>query len=215
MLAHFDRDREILLDVLPRPAEQTAYFDALYSQANDPWDLAGSWYERRKRAVLLASLPRERFRRCFEPGSARGDLSLALAERVDELWCAESSAAAAAAARERLAGRPGVVIEQFRVPEVWPAGRFDLIVLSEIGYYVRRLDELVERVEQSLDEDGVVVLVHWRRSAPDHPHSAETVHTTISSASGLATLVHHEEDDFLLDVLARDPRSVAQRLGLR
>ena len=211
-LEHFDRDWDVLVDVTPRPAGDAAYFDDLYSSGADPWNLADSWYERRKRSVLLASLPREHFRRAFEPGSARGDLSIGLVERVDELWCAESSAAAIEVARRRLPG--SVHIERLHIPEGWPSGRFDLIVLSEVGYYVEDLDQLVSCIDQSLDDDGVLAMVHWRHVAIDHPHTAETVHAALRMVSGLTLLTHHEESDFLLDVLSRDGLSVAQLEGL-
>ncbi len=92
-------------------------------------------------------------------------------------------------------------------------GRFDLVVLSEIAYYLPDLGLLARRVLASLDEDGVVVLLHWRRCAPDHLHTAETVHLALRAALGLPVLARHEEDDFLLDVLARNGRSVAERDG--
>jgi hypothetical protein len=38
-------------------------FEAMYRRDEDPWRVETSWYERRKLAVLLASLPRERYRR--------------------------------------------------------------------------------------------------------------------------------------------------------
>ncbi len=208
-LAHFDRDREILLDVGPAPARDASYFDKLYAQSADPWQLADSWYERRKRALLLAALPRERFRRCFEPGCALGHLSAELWERVDELLCADGSAAAVLATRDRLPD--AVRVQQLTIPDQWPRERFDLIVLSEVAYYVEALDVLAQRISESLDEDGVLVLLHWRHAAPDHPHTAETVHLSLRAAAGLALIVHHEEDDFVLDVLARDRRSVAER----
>lgn len=214
VLAHVDRDRDLLLDPGSHAAATDGYFDGIYRAATDPWSFESGWYERRKRSVLLAALPRERFRRAFEPGCARGDLSALLAERADALVAAEWAEAALAAARDRLAGRAGVDLRRLRIPEDWPEGRFDLVVLSEIGYYLPDLELLARRVLAGLDPDGVVVLLHWRRCAPDHPHTAETVHLALRAALGLPVLVSHREDDFLLDVLARDGRSVADRDGL-
>ena len=36
---------------------RTPDFDALYASDADPWQVESSWYERLKRAILLASLP--------------------------------------------------------------------------------------------------------------------------------------------------------------
>jgi len=214
VLDHFDRDRDLLLDPGRHAAADDSYFAGIYRTAPDPWSFESGWYERRKRSALLAALPRERFRRAFEPGCARGDLSVLLAERTDELIAAEWAETPLTVARQRLAGRPGVQLQRLRVPQDWPTGRFDLVVLSEIGYYLADLGLLARQVLAGLDSDGVVVLLHWRRCAPDHPHTAETVHLALRAALGLKVLVRHREDDFLLDVLARDGRSVAQLDGL-
>ncbi len=214
VLAHVERDRDWLIDPGSHAAGRDSYFDDLYRTAADPWSFESGWYERRKRSALLAALPRQRFRRTFEPGCARGDLSVLLAERTDVLVAAEWAEAPLEVARRRLAGRAGVQVRRLRVPEDWPAGRFDLVVLSEIAYYLPDLGLLARRVLAGLDSDGVVVLLHWRRCAPDHLHTAETVHLALRAALGLPVLVRHCEDDFLLDVLARDRRSVAERDGL-
>jgi len=105
------------------PAE---WFDAFYTAGgDDPWGFTHRWYERRKRALTLASLPRERFARAFEPGCS--------------------------------VGLPGVRVERAGVPLDWPEGRFDLVVLSEIGYYCDRddLDLLCRRAAGSLTAAGV------------------------------------------------------------
>ena len=38
------------------------YFDQMYAEAADPWQLAGRWYERRKYAITMALLPYPRYR---------------------------------------------------------------------------------------------------------------------------------------------------------
>jgi LmbE family N-acetylglucosaminyl deacetylase len=211
VLVHADRNQDLLLEPGGRPAESRQYFTALYAGAGDPWSFRSSWYEQRKRAVLLAALPRQRFRRTFEPGCALGDLSLLLADRSDCLVATEWAEQPLQVARHRLAESDGAQVQHGRIPQDWPGGRFDLIVLSELAYYVLDLHLLARRTLACLDDDGVVVLVHWRRTAPDHPHTAETVHLALRAALQLPVLVRHDEDDFLLDVLARDPRSVATR----
>lgn len=198
-LAHFDRPAEVVADLAAAPAGDPSYFDRLYAQASDPWDTGQRWYERRKRQVLLASLPRERFRRAFEPGCGPGLLSAALRERVDELVASDAAA-------------PGV--PHLRIPDEWPEGSFDLIVLSEVAYYVSNLPVLARRVAGSLAEDGVVVLCHWRHPAADHPLDGDTASEVLLDLLGLHRLVTHIEEDFRLDVLATDPRSVARREGI-
>ena len=210
VLAHFDRDVETFRIRPAAPAAQTAYFDALYAADPDPWGLADRFYERRKRDLLLASLPRERFARAFEPGCSGGWLTERLAARCDRVVAWDASEAAVASARARVSGTVDLAVG--RIPEQWPSDELDLVVLSEIAYYCPDLDRLVERIDASLTADGVVVACHWRHPAPDHPHTADEVHQALRAR--FASVATHVERDFVLDVLTRDGRSVAQAEGI-
>jgi LmbE family N-acetylglucosaminyl deacetylase/SAM-dependent methyltransferase len=211
-LAHFLRPYDVVLD--RPPAATTSYFDAVYASADDPWQLAERWYEQRKRQVLLASLPRARFRRVFEPGCATGLITAALADRSDAVVAVDAAARAVETARAYLSDLKHVAVSQLRIPEQWPEGRFDLIVLSEIAYYCRDLRTLAARVRNSLTADGVVVLCHWRHEAVDHPWDGDTVHACLPLLAGLHRQVQHIETDFRLDVLTVELASVAQREGI-
>ncbi len=208
MLRHFERDFECFV-IQAAPAAEAAYFDRLYAQSNDPWGLAERFYEQRKRNLLMGVLPRRHFQRVFEPGCATGELSVLLRERCTELVAWDGAAAAVRQARARLGATS---VEQRRIPDDWPDGSFDLVVLSEVGYYCADLDVLARRVSGSLTRDGFVVACHWRHAAADHPHSAPEVHTALGA--GLHRLVRHEEDDFLLDVWSLAPVSVAGLEGI-
>jgi len=213
VLAHFRRDSEAF--VVDAPAAGAAYFDELYAHDADPWGLGSRFYEQRKRELVLAALPRPRFRRVFEPGCATGLLTRRLAARADEVvaWDGADAAVAAVAAGDAVSAIGGrVVVERRRIPDDWPDGSFDLVVLSEVGYYCRDLDLLALRARESLTDDGVLVACHWRRPAPDHPHTAEQVHRALGA--GLHPLATHVEGDFLLDVWSVSGRSVAQDDGI-
>jgi hypothetical protein len=116
----------------------------------------------------------------------------------------------------RLASTPNVTVERARMPHDWPSGRFDLVVVGELGYYLPDDDlrRLAETCRASLTRDGTLVACHWRRTAPDMLQRAETVHAELLRATGLRTVCHYEDDDFLLDVWTPDGRSVAQCEGL-
>lgn len=211
MLTHFERTVECF--VMPPPAASGAYFDALYSQARDPWGLDARFYEQRKRAVLLGSLPRPRFRRAFEPGCATGALTEWLSERADEVIAWDVAGAAAEQAAARVAAHDHVHVAVGQIPAQWPSGRFDLVVLSEVGYYCEDLALLEHRVRDGLADDGVLVACHWRHPAADHPRTADEVHDALGRT--LHRDVHHVEADFVLDVWSRAGRSVAELDGLR
>jgi LmbE family N-acetylglucosaminyl deacetylase/SAM-dependent methyltransferase len=212
---HFERDCEVYVVGDPAAAGRAGYFDDLYEQAVDPWGLSTRFYERRKREIVLASLPRSRFVRAFEPGCATGELTVRLAQRCAEVVAWDGADAAIRQAAARCDALPNVTFEQRRIPADWPAGRFDLIVLSEVGYYCADLQQLTRRIAVALTDRGVLAACHWRRAAVDHPHTAEQVHDALAAdLAGLHRLAHHDEADFVLDVWSRDPRSVAQAEGI-
>ena len=193
------------------------YFDGFYQAGADPWGFETRWYEKRKRAITMASLPHQRFGSAFEPGCAIGVLTEELAPRCDQLLATDISDVPLTVARQRLSGQTGVTFEQRRVPQDWPAGPFDLIVLSEIGYYCDATDLslLIAAAVTSLTDDGVVLACHWRHPVADYPLTGDQVHDQFRRESGLSVLVDHTEEDFRLDVFVRSPAaSVARRDGL-
>jgi LmbE family N-acetylglucosaminyl deacetylase len=215
VLDHFARDFESFVlgpESSTYPAANAQYFDSLYAESDDPWGLAERFYERRKRALVLACLTRERFRRAFEPGCATGLLTRELAKRCDELIAWDGASAVVERARAGLAALDNVALSCRRIPEDWPEGTFDLILLSEVGYYCVELGALADRVQGSLAADGIVLVCHWRHAAPDHPHGAADVHAAVGR--NLHRLLEHVERDFRLEVFARDPRSVATVEGI-
>jgi len=213
---HFRRRREVFIDGTPTSLDRP-FFDDFYSGKTDPWGFESRWYEKRKRALTVASLPRERFTSAFEPGCAIGVLTAELAGRCESLLATDISELPLHQARRRLAGQPGVRFAQLQVPQEWPDGPFDLVVLSEIGYYCGPADlsRLIRSAVASLTADGVLVACHWRHPVAEYPISGDAVHRQLRDESGLAVLSEHVEEDFRLDVLVRPPaRSVARRDGL-
>ena len=153
------------------------YFEQAWAGDDDPWRIADRWYERRKRDLVLAALPRERFGRGLEVGCAAGHLTRRLAGRCDRLLACDGSPRAVALARERVPARPSPC-EQRWLPAEWPEGRFDLVVLSEVGYYLGREDlaRLARLCADGLRPGGVLVACHWRHPAPGYPGTAAGVH---------------------------------------
>jgi SAM-dependent methyltransferase len=200
-----------------KPSVADDYFDQLFQDNDDPWAFKQRWYERRKRALTLAALPRERYARIFEPGCANGELSAELATRCDRFIGCDTAAAAVLLARERLIDFPRAQVLHARLPEQWPSERFDLIVLSELGYYLslEDLNQWIDRALASLTDDGQVLACHWRTPIEGCPLTAEQVHETLHQRLGMHRLFSHQESDFLLDVWGFVDVSVAQAEGLR
>jgi len=196
-----------------------AYFEQMYAANPDPWSFATRWYDQRKHALTAAALPRRRYRSAFEPGCSTGALTARLAGRCDRLLAVDAVPAAVKSAAERLADQPHVVVRQADVPHDWPDGAFDLIVLSELGYYFddADLDRLLTNAVTSLEPGGDLVAVHWRWPVAEHARSGDDVHSRLAALPQLERSATHQEADFRLEVFARVPppaRSVAQREGL-
>jgi len=145
------------------PSVPAAYFDELYAKDPDPWDFASSDYEAAKYADTLANLPDRRFVSALEVGCSIGVLTQSLAERCDRLLAIDVAEAALTAARDRCAGLAGVTFEKRRIPEAWPDGKFDLILFSEVLYYLSKAEirDTARIARHSLIPGGAVVLVHW------------------------------------------------------
>lgn len=216
-LEHFGQPRELFVETRSSARSQLnePYFDELYRRRSDPWRLESRWYERRKRAITMSALPAERYRSALEIGASIGMLTSELAGRCDSVLSLDISATAVERARERLTGHDNVRVEHRDVVADFPTGEFDLIVISEVGYYWSGeiLERVIDRAAAALSHDGVLVLCHWRHAVEDYLLSGDEVHRIVRERLDLEVVASHEEADFLLDVFACDPRSVAQREG--
>jgi SAM-dependent methyltransferase len=184
------------------------YFDAMYEVDPDPWSFRRRWYEQRKYALTLAALPRKRYEHGFEIGCSVGVLTELLASRCDALLAVDISQAALVEASKR--SLPSTVtLQQRSIPEQWPAGSFDLIVMSEVGYYFEAAerDELIDLACGALLDGGHLVAVHWRQQVPEYPSNADVVHGALRSRPELSVLASYADEYCLLEVLGLGSRS--------
>lgn len=180
-------------------------FETLYRSAPDPWAFATSAYEQRRYDLTVAALLRPRYRRAFEPGCAIGELTARLAARCDAVEATDAAPTAVAAARRRCAPLPNAHVGVGVVPDDWPDGRFDLVVLSELGYYftAAALGALRDRALTALEPGGTLVAVHWRGVSPDHVLHGDTVHAVLHAGRGIQPAGHYQDDGFVLDLWER------------
>jgi cyclopropane fatty-acyl-phospholipid synthase-like methyltransferase len=190
----------------PRQTLKREYFDALYTADPDPWDFAASPYELAKYTLTLNAMPKPRSQSALEVGCSIGVLTRLLASRCDSVLAIDVARTPLVEARRRCADLPGVRFEQMFAPEQWPEGVFDLILLSEVVYYLNREDvgRLAARVTRSLAPDGSVILVHWIGST-DYPLSGDEAVALFIERMGSACVVEGADRyaDFRLDVLSR------------
>jgi hypothetical protein len=183
-----------------------SYFDEMYRADPDPWGFESSDYEKRKYALTMACLPRAHYESAYEPGCSIGVLTEQLSHRCHELIATDIVPEVVERATHRLRTMPHVDVELRAIPEEWPAGCFDLVVLSEIAYYfdASDLEHVISLVVESTEPGAHIIAVHWRGTT-DYPLSGDGAHLIIGCTPGLSHLVHHLEQEFVLDVWEREP----------
>lgn len=144
-------------------SERRDRFDALYAGNIDPWNFTTSAYERDKYQATLAALPRARYQSALEVGCSIGELTRLLSDRCDRLLAVDVSEVALAEARRRNADRSTIAYVRGELPQDWPEGEFDLIVVSEVLYFLTRREivELAGRVGRALTPGGDCVVVNY------------------------------------------------------
>lgn len=148
-------------------------FDALYQDTPDPWNYETSAYEAEKYRRCLALLQRKNYKRGLEVGCSIGVMSAAIAARCDSLLAIDFAPTAVARARAR--GIANARFEVAEIPAQWPAGRRDLIVLSEVLYYLDPvvLDPALDAISASLAPGGSCLVAGYigptetKLTAPD------------------------------------------------
>ncbi len=185
------------------------YFNDVYQANQDPWDFTTSPYEQAKYEATLAVLPKERYTNAFEIGCSIGVLSEMLANRCNKLLAVDASELPLQMARQRLASYSHVTVSQMCIPNQFPDGYFDLILLSEVGYYL--VEEDLHRARQlmldHLNPVGHLLLVHWTPFVPDYPLTGDQVHEQFIVVSGdgqpLKHLLNQRSDKYRLDLFEK------------
>ena len=142
----------------------------IYVAGSDPWDCASSDYERQKYASILHSLSRDHYSSALEIGCSIGVMTKQLAARCDRLLAVDVVERALQQARQRCAAETHVEFAQMRVPEDWPQGSFDLIVISEVLFYLSaaEIKALVARLRNTGAPGGEIMLVHHWTTRTHH-----------------------------------------------
>lgn len=137
-------------------------FEALFASDPDPWRYAVAPFESYKRGILLRACGTRRYGRGLELGCANGETTAALADRCLRLTATDGSATALEIARRRNRGRDRARFVQAVLPNEMPSGPFDLIVVSEVLYYLspEALRRCLLRLGQALAPGGRIVLLH-------------------------------------------------------
>lgn len=154
---------------MPRAIIDPAGFEAKFRENIDPWSYATSPFEAYKRRVLLRACGTRLYGRALELACATGETTLALAPKCLRLVAQDSAPTALEETRRRVGGNSRISIMLGRLPQEMPRGPFDLIVASEILYYLKPNDLrlLLVAVGRSLAPGGRLIILHHLRDFDD------------------------------------------------
>lgn len=185
------------------------YFNEFYSHGSDPWNFESSPYELSKYKATLAALPREIYQSVFEIGCSIGVLSERLVPRCQKLLAVEPADVPLEKAKQRLKKFPQVILKKMFVPQHFPEEQFDLILLSEVGYFLswEDLEKLAQLMMEHLEPGGQLLLVHWTPVVAEFPLTGDQVHEYFMNLSlqkqQLKHLLHQREKQFRLDLFEK------------
>lgn len=210
-------------DLGPLPGSRSRHraaldFEGIYRADPDPWEVGTSWYERRKIALVLGCLRRERYAVCWDAGCGTGHLTAALAPRCDAVLATDVAPEAVRLTAARTAEWPGVRCAVSALPAApAPDVRPDLVLLSEVLYYLEAADRQAtyDLVTDLTCPDADVVGVHWRAQAEGYRQPGARTQRELGDAlaeRGWTRVVTLTDEEFLVGVWSRDlPDCVGRR----
>jgi SAM-dependent methyltransferase len=188
-----------------------AGFENKFRANIDAWDYSHSPFERAKRGLLLRACGPLKHGRVLELGCAIGETTRELARLSLRLVAVDASPTALKEAARRIPRRQHIRFQRAILPGQMPRGPFDVIVISELVYYLRahHLNSLADRSFAALAPGGIAVVLNHRRPFED--------------ASVIPALAHHRLRSRLakrMAILRDDPYrhfdiTVLQRRRLR
>lgn len=181
-----------------------AYFKSVYDANEDPWNFEKSEYEAAKYAATLAALPKPEYENALEIGCSIGVLTKELAKRCNQLQATDVSEKALAKAKERCKEISNISFRKMSFPNEIPMEIFDLIVISEVAYYLSAEDwkKAIDSLGSIMSEDAQVILVHWLPLVPDYPLTGDEVHELfkIAVTNNMNNLHSSRAEHYRIDV---------------
>jgi peptidoglycan/xylan/chitin deacetylase (PgdA/CDA1 family)/2-polyprenyl-3-methyl-5-hydroxy-6-metoxy-1,4-benzoquinol methylase len=191
------------------------YFEQLFARQPDPWKYT-SPYEQTKYEQTLSLLPSGRIERALELACAEGHFTTQLAPRVESLVAADISQIALDRAARRCASLENVRFVRVDLTKEPLPGCFDLIVCSEVLYFVDDLTELqaiARKFVNALNRGGHLLMAHANlvvdepnRTGFDwnYPFGAKVIGETFSKIRSLQLVRELRTPLYRIQVFQRD-----------
>jgi predicted TPR repeat methyltransferase len=192
--------RDLSFRMSPDTTSQ-AFFESMYRAKSDPWNFASNRYELNRYEAILRALQQRSYRHAFEPGCSIGMLTEQLASICGRIDAIDISPTAVLQAQKRCQSFANVHIGFGALPHHIPAGIFDLVIFSEIGYYFgdSLLKDLMNRILGRMSIGGTLLAAHWLGTSPDHLLTGDRVHEIIHQTDGLAHKMAERHNGFRID----------------
>ena len=197
---------------LQRDEGTRAAFETVYTESADPWASASLRYRYQglKYDKLIALLPQRRFANALDLGCGLGLLSQKLAMRAEQVLGIDIATAAIDHARRRAAAFSNLEFEPGDIMSL-PAsldGKFDLVVIADVLYYLSPLDEavlrsVVRRIADLLSPGGICLLAnHFFFSADRDSKVSRRIHRSFADCPRFAVMSEHRRAFFLVTLLS-------------
>jgi SAM-dependent methyltransferase len=183
-------------------------FQELYAASADPWNYSSSEYEREKYAATLTAIGTGPYAQVLEIGCSIGIFTQLLAPRCSALVAMDYSPRALELATARVGSLANVELLQGTFPEQVPTRSWDLVVCSEVLYYLDRpaLANALEWLRAQLAGGARVVTVSWRGPGASEPLRGDEVHDTLASKLASAHTLDARTAGYRLDRFDGDER---------
>jgi len=175
--------------------DRQAYWEQFF-QTPDPWNYT-SPYEQLKYEQTLSLLPNGKLSSALELACAEGHFTQMLAPKVESLIAADISSMALKRAKERCSRFGNIEFRQLDLVDDPLPQDLDLIVCSEVLYFLRNGDqvaEIAQKFHDALKPGGLLLTAHAMVLADDpchtgfdweNPYGAKTISEAIARIEGL------------------------------
>lgn len=199
-------------DATAPEADPAAYWEAIFAQ-EDPWDYENP-YEALKYDQTLAALP-HRVGKALELACAEGFFTRRLATMADHVLATDISPTAVERARKRLAHATNVTLEVLDFVRDPLPPQQDLIVCSEVLYYLESQAELTgvaKQFQDALAPGGYLLSAHARLTVdePDrigfdwsHEIGGHTIAAAFGAQPGLQLVTSWQSRLYRIDLFQK------------
>jgi trans-aconitate methyltransferase len=179
------------------PKDILDHLTRLYAASDDPWDHRTSPYEARKYAATLSAIGPGPFPEALEIGCGNGTLARQLAPRCTRLTVMDCIPAAVRSARQALAGQRHVTVIEGAAPRDLPRLRPDLVVLSEVLYFLTPDEIEALGLWLRASARGPVIAVNWT-GPTDEPLNGPQAVALLAGVLGMPTT--DDRQDYRIDI---------------